>query len=81
LLDPIRGSLTPKGVATMASTTTTRPFFFSAAEEAGHEAGLVVLAGTLSVEEVGDLWLAHADRSYAAGRSFERAYDATGADR
>ena len=64
----------------MASTTTTR-FFFSEAEEAGHRAGLAVLAGTLTAEEAGDQWVKWADRSYASGRSFEREYEATGARR
>lgn len=51
------------------------------AEQAGHEAGLAVLRGDLSPEQVGDLWVAWADRSHASGVAFERAYERTGAQR
>lgn len=53
----------------------------SDAEIAGHKAGLAVLAGKLDVEAAGDRWVKWADRSYAQGRAFERAYEATGATR
>ena len=60
---------------------TTTPFFFSAAEEAGHKAGPAVLAGKLAVETVGSQWVKWADRSHASGVAFERAYERTGAQR
>jgi hypothetical protein len=62
-------------------TSTARPFFLSAAEEAGYDAGLAVLAGSLEVEAVGSQWVAWADRSYGSGVAFERGYDRTGATR
>lgn len=56
-------------------------FTLNPATEAGRNAGLAVLAGTLQAEDAGDLWLAWADRSHAAGAAFLRAFDATGAER
>lgn len=51
------------------------------AAAAGTTAGLAVIAGTLAVEDAGDLWVTFADRSHEAGESFLRAFDATGAKR
>ena len=62
-------------------TSTSRPFFTSAAEEAGYDAGLAVLAGRREVEAVGSEWVRWADRSYGQGRAFERGYERTGAQR
>lgn len=59
--------------------TTASKFFSSAAEEAGHKAGLAVLTGESTAEKAGDRWVAMADKSYAAGEAFLRAFDATGA--
>ena len=61
-------------------TTTARPFFVSEAEEAGYDAGLAVLAGTLDVEAVGAQWVEWADRSYGSGVAFERGFERTGAE-
>lgn len=51
------------------------------AAQAGHKAGLAVLAGKLSVEAAGDRWVRVADRSHAAGEAWLRAFEATGAQR
>jgi hypothetical protein len=56
-------------------------FFTSEAAEAGHKAGLAVLAGKLSAEKAGDRWLKFADRSHNSGEAFLREFDATGAQR
>lgn len=56
-------------------------FTTNPATQAGHDAGLAVLAGTLLAEDAGDAWLAWADKSHAAGVAFLRAFDATGAER
>lgn len=63
------------------ATTPTLSILASDAEIAGHKAGLAVLAGKLAVEAVGAQWVKWADRSYGQGRAFERAFDATGAQR
>lgn len=51
------------------------------AKWAGRNAGIEVLLGNIAPEDVGDLWLFWANRSYDLGNAFERAYDATGAAR
>ena len=56
-------------------------FFTSEAAEAGHNAGLAVLAGKLTAERAGDQWVKWADRSHNSGVAFLREFDATGAQR
>jgi hypothetical protein len=65
----------------IVTSTTARPLFFSAAEEAGYNTGLAVLAGKVAVEVAGDRWVKWADRSIGQGVAFERGYDSTGATR
>ena len=45
------------------------------AAEEGTEAAAKVAAGTITEAQAGDLWVAWADQSHAAGVAFERAYD------
>jgi len=53
-----------------------------AAQGAGTEAAADVLAGRLTPEEAGDLWLLWADnRGHDAGAAFLAAYDAAGGPR
>jgi hypothetical protein len=59
----------------------TPKFFTSAAAEAGHKAGLAVLAGRMTAEKAGDKWVAFADKSHGQGVAFLREFDATGAQR
>ena len=54
---------------------------FNTAREDGAKAGAEVLAGRLTPEEAGDLWVAVADRSHTAGVAWMRGYDGSGAPR
>lgn len=51
------------------------------AADHGTDAGRAVLAGTMTVEAAGDLWVTYADASHEAGDAFLAAFDATGAAR
>lgn len=51
------------------------------AAAAGFGAAADVLAGRLTPEAAGDLWVDYADRSHDAGRHFLAAYDAAGGPR
>lgn len=46
------------------------------AADAGRDAAARVLAGTLTADEAGDLWVAFADEAHSLGVAFLAAYDA-----
>lgn len=59
----------------------TVPVYLTGSAREGYQTGLDVLAGRMAVEDAGDVWLSHADRSHSAGVNFDRGYALSGAPR